>query len=154
MRQLVAAVPERNALISHVKRLVISRPCSILQPGETGVFHRTHIHVPCEGESPHLMSSGLNGAKMSKIWGSLLPRRGYRILAQGFSPGNRPPGRRALKGRQVIVISNRREKHISIATNSLRSSISPAAMRRAHRVSSNRSLSLHSSGGKLAQSSQ
>ena len=118
MRQLVAAVPERNALIAHVKRLVISRPCSILQPGETGVFHRTHIHVPCEGESPHLMSSGLNGAKMSKIWGSLLPRRGYRILAQGsaqgFNPGNRPAGRRALKGRQVIVISNRREKHISM----------------------------------------
>ena len=30
--------------------------------------------------------------------------------------GNRPPGRRALKGRQVIVISNRREKHISIGS--------------------------------------
>ena len=60
------------------------------------------------------LSPGLNGAKISKIWGSLLPRRGYRILAQGFNPGNRPPGRRALKGRQVIVISNRREKHISI----------------------------------------
>ena len=46
--------------------------------------------------------------------GYLLPRRGYGILAQGFNPGNRPPGRRALKGRQVIVISNRLEKHISI----------------------------------------
>ena len=43
-----------------------------------------------------------------------VPRRGYRILAQGFNPGNRPPGRRALKGRQIIVISNRREKHIFI----------------------------------------
>ena len=154
MRQLVAAVPERNALIAHVKRLVISRPCSILQPGETGVFHRTHIHVPCEGESPHLMSSGLNGAKMSKIWGSLLPRRGYRILAQGFNPGNRPAGRRALKGRQVIVISNRREKHISIATNSLRSSISPAAMRRAHAPIFESLAIATFVGGKLAQSSQ
>jgi hypothetical protein len=38
------------------------------------------------------------------------------FLAQGFNPGNRPPGRRALKGRQVIVISNRREKHISIGS--------------------------------------
>jgi hypothetical protein len=56
----------------------------------------------------------MNGAKISKIWGNLLPRRGYRILARGFNPGNRPPGRRALKGHQVIVISNRREKHISI----------------------------------------
>jgi hypothetical protein len=37
-------------------------------------------------------------------WDSLLPRRRYRSLAQGFNPGNRPPGRRALKGRQVIVI--------------------------------------------------
>jgi hypothetical protein len=33
----------------------------------------------------------LNGTKISKIWGSLLPRRGYRILAQGFNPGNRHP---------------------------------------------------------------
>ena len=57
---------------------------------------------------------GLNGAKTRKIWGSLLPRRGYRILAQGFNPGNRPPGRRALKGRQVIVTSNRLEKRIYI----------------------------------------
>jgi hypothetical protein len=36
-----------------------------------------------------------------KIWGSLLPRRGYRILAQGFNPGNRPPGRRALTRNMV-----------------------------------------------------
>jgi hypothetical protein len=28
------------------------------------------------------------------------------IEAQGFNPGNRPPGRRALKGRQVIVITD------------------------------------------------
>jgi hypothetical protein len=34
------------------------------------------------------------------------------MLAQGFNPGNRPHGRRALKGRLVIVISNRREKNI------------------------------------------
>jgi len=60
------------------------------------------------------IAHGLNGAKISKILGSLLPGRGYRILAQGFNPGNRPPGRRALKGGQVIVISNRLEKHISI----------------------------------------
>ena len=41
------------------------------------------------------------GPKMRRIWGDLLLRRGYRILAQGFNPGNRPPGRRALKGRQI-----------------------------------------------------
>jgi hypothetical protein len=26
-------------------------PLQHLQPGEPGVFHGTHIHVPCEGES-------------------------------------------------------------------------------------------------------
>ena len=46
--------------------------------------------------------------------GRFIAPEGLEILAQGFNPGNRPPGRRALKGRQVIVISNRREKHISI----------------------------------------
>jgi hypothetical protein len=30
-----------------------------------------------------------------------VPRRGYRILAQGFNPGNRPPGRRALTRNMV-----------------------------------------------------
>ena len=44
----------------------------------------------------------------------LFLRRGHRILAQGFNPGNRPPGRRVLKGRQIIVISNRLEKYILI----------------------------------------
>jgi hypothetical protein len=44
----------------------------------------------------------------------IIAPEGLQNLAQGFNPGNRPPGRRALKGRQVIVISNRREKHISI----------------------------------------
>jgi hypothetical protein len=42
--------------------------------------------------------TGMNGAKISKIWGSLLLRRGYRILVQGFNPelytqivgGNKP----------------------------------------------------------------
>ena len=37
---------------------------------------------------------------------------GLKNLAYGFNPGNRPPGRRALKGRQVIVTSNRLEKRI------------------------------------------
>jgi hypothetical protein len=66
--------------------------------------------------SPYLSADGvnpeLNGTKLSKIWGSLLPRKGLH----DFNPGNRPPGRRALKGRQIIVISNRREKHISIGS--------------------------------------
>ena len=47
-----------------------------------------------EDESP-----GLNGAKISKIWGSLSPRRGCRILAQGFNPGNDTHKEIALKGR-------------------------------------------------------
>jgi hypothetical protein len=46
--------------------------------------------------------------------GWFIAPEGLQDLAQGFNPGNRPTRRRALKGRQVIVISNRREKHISI----------------------------------------
>jgi len=63
------------------------------------------IEVPHNYLSAYRVNPGLNGAKLSEIWGSLLP---------GGATGNRPPGRRALKGRQVIVISNRLEKHIFI----------------------------------------
>jgi hypothetical protein len=54
-------------------------------------------------------SDGSRSCGMRRIWGDLLPRRGYRILAQGFNPGNRPPGRRALKGRH-----KNSEEHIYI----------------------------------------
>jgi hypothetical protein len=37
-----------------------------------------------------MLNPALNGAKISKIWGSLLPRRGYSILAQGFKPWEPP----------------------------------------------------------------
>ena len=59
------------------------------------------IEVPHNYLSAYRVNPGLNGAKLSEIWDSLLPRRGYRILAQGFNPGNRPPGRRALTRNMV-----------------------------------------------------
>jgi len=37
---------------------------------------------------------------------------GLEDSAQGFNPGNRPPGRRALKGRQIRRRRNGREEHI------------------------------------------
>jgi hypothetical protein len=48
--------------------------------------------APAEGLKNLDFNPVLNGAKTRRIWGDLLPRRGYKILAQGFNPGNRPPG--------------------------------------------------------------
>jgi len=36
--------------------------------------------------------------------GRFIAPEGLEILAQGFNPGNRPPGKRALKGRQIRPI--------------------------------------------------
>jgi hypothetical protein len=73
--------------ISFMTRQIVQN-CSSIQHRRTYVRNTTEQRLHA-------------GAKMRRIWGALLPRRGYRILAQGFNPGNRPPGRRALKGRQI-----------------------------------------------------
>jgi hypothetical protein len=44
--------------------------------------------------------------------GRFIAPEGLQDSAQGFNPGNRPPGRRALKGRQIRRIRNRRKEHI------------------------------------------
>jgi hypothetical protein len=73
--------------ISFMTRQIVQN-CSSIQHRRTYVRNTTERRLHA-------------GAKMRRIWGALLPRRGYRILAQGFNPGNRPLGRRALKGRQI-----------------------------------------------------
>ena len=45
---------------------------------------------------------------------AIVAPEGLQDSAQGFNPGNRPPGRRALKGRQIRLIRNRREAPIYI----------------------------------------
>ena len=46
--------------------------------------------------------------------GRFIAPEGLEDSAQGFNPGNRPPGRRALKGRQIRRIRNRREAPLYI----------------------------------------
>jgi hypothetical protein len=46
--------PDRMVHSTHLTKSALS-PLQHLQPGGPGVFPRTHIHVPCEGESPYLM---------------------------------------------------------------------------------------------------
>jgi hypothetical protein len=53
-----------------------------------------------------------NGTKIRSIWGDFIAPEGLEDSAQGFNPGNRPPGRRALKGRQIRRRRNGREEHI------------------------------------------
>jgi hypothetical protein len=51
-------------------------------------------------------------------FGAICSPEGLEDSAQGFNPGKRPPGRRALKGRQIRRISqirrirNRRQEHV------------------------------------------
>ena len=51
--------------------------------------------------------------------GRFIAPEGLEDSAQGFNPGNRPPGRRALKGRQMRRRRNGREEHIYLGAESL-----------------------------------
>ena len=42
-----------------------------------------------------------NGTKIRAGLGRFIAPEGLQDSAQGFNPGNHPPGRRALKGRQI-----------------------------------------------------
>ena len=51
--------------------------------------------------------------------GRFIAPEGLEDSAQGFNPGNRPPGRRALKGRQIRRRRNGREAPIYLGPQSL-----------------------------------
>src|ERR1700720_1131011 len=53
-----------------------------------------------------------NGTKIRSTLGRFIAPEGLEDSAQGFNPGNRPAGRRALKGRQIRRRRNGREAPI------------------------------------------
>jgi hypothetical protein len=67
------------------------------------------VYIPTIGASPQSSSSSSSSSifrieprgGMALSLGWFLPRRGYRIQPRVSTLGNRPPGRRALKRRQV-----------------------------------------------------
>ena len=63
-----------------------------------GVASGKEVGFAEAGGNPRILFRAVCPTQLGHTVGVLLPRRGYRILAQGFNPGNRPPGRRALKG--------------------------------------------------------
>jgi hypothetical protein len=94
------AAPPAGASLSRLKRTrgkINSRRDVATHPMTSAV---AASHASLGSHTPPL-GSAVNGAKLSNVLDRFFAPKGLEDSAQGFNPGNPPPRRCALKGRQI-----------------------------------------------------